>query len=171
MFSPTPSFYLSAYIKHNWKEDDFFRIGGAIDSTDTTKVIGDAKFFVDVSTVPPSAAVDIEAAIAFPMLKSYGYVDMSVNSTGASFEGELSLFGGIFNPYALVEWKWDLSYFYMRLEQILLARGLIILNHVELKAAPRQLKLDFDCKLTILFFLEAEASFSIDIETVCTLAF
>ena len=167
MFSATPSFYLSAYIKHNWSDDDFFLIGGAVDPQDKTKVLGDAKFFVDIKSFPPSAAVDIEAAIVFPMLRSYGYVEIEVNQTMASFEGELSLFRGIFNPYALVEWKWDMSYFYMRLQQILLARGLIILNDVELKAAPRQLNVDFDCKLTVLFFLEVEASFAVDIDMVC----
>ena len=102
---------------------------------ETFEVQGDSKFFIDMKTVPLSATVDIQAAISIPKLKSFGYVDIEVNSTAASFEGELSLFGGIFNPYAKVAWYWDFSYFYMRLEHITLANGLVLLNQVTLDVA------------------------------------
>ena len=41
----------------------------------------------------------------------------------------------------------------------------------ELNAAPRALQMDFDCKLTVLFFLEIEASFAIDVELPLNLDF
>ena len=41
----------------------------------------------------------------------------------------------------------------------------------ELNAAPRALQMDFDCKLTVLFFLEIEASFAIDVELPLNLNF
>jgi hypothetical protein len=138
---------------------------------ETFEVQGDSKFFIDMKTVPLSATVDIQAAISIPKLKSFGYVDIEVNSTAASFEGELSLFGGIFNPFAKVAWYWDFSYFYMRLEHITLANGLVLLNQVTLDVAPTQLKVDFNCVLTVLFFVELQASFSIDIATPIKLDF
>ena len=86
-----PSFYVSAYIKSNHGEDDFLMIGEKYDHTEKS-VTGDAKFFVDLKTVPtPSAAVDIAAAIYLPKLYSYGYVTMVVNDTMATFEGAHSM--------------------------------------------------------------------------------
>ena len=80
---------MAAYIKtKDQSEDDFIHIGQSVD-TNTLKISGDAKFFIDLKVVPPSAAIDIEAAIVIPSLLSYGYVDIEVNSTAASFEGEL----------------------------------------------------------------------------------
>ena len=150
---------MAAYIKAGF--EDFILIGNTYDP-ESKRVTGDARFYIDLQTAPLAVAVDIDAAIYIPMLKSYGYVTVEVNSTAGSFEGEISIFDGILKPYAKVEWLWDFSYFYLELEQIILARGLILLNHVELEADPRQLALDFHCELTVLFIANLEASFSID---------
>ena len=58
---------MSAYIKSNHTEDDFLMIGERYDHAKKT-VVGNAKFFVDLQTLPPSAAVDIAAAIHMPKL-------------------------------------------------------------------------------------------------------
>jgi len=67
VFAGAPKFYLSAYIKSNLTEDDFLMIGERYDHAKKT-VEGDAKFFVDLQTIPPSVAVDITAAIYIPKL-------------------------------------------------------------------------------------------------------
>lgn len=108
---------MSAYIKTNHSDDDFIHIGESYDP-EREEVSGDASFYIDLQTVPLSVAIDIEAAIHIPMLKSYGYVDIEVNSTAASFEGEISIFDGMLKPYAKCVWLWDFSYFYLELEQV-----------------------------------------------------
>lgn len=59
-----------------------------------------------------SLAVDIEGAIAFPFMRSYGTLKMQINNTGLAFKAELVLFqGAVKNIGAEVSWKWDMSSF------------------------------------------------------------
>ena len=152
---------MSAYIKSNHEEDDFLMIGEKYDHT-TKSVTGDAKFFVDLKTVSPSAQVDISAAIYLPKLYSYGYVTMVVNDTMATFEGEISLLNGFFNPRAKAEIRWDLSRVYLELGDLPLLYNFITLNHVVLDIdASQAFSLEFDMKVTVLFLADIQASFTV----------
>ena len=66
-----------------------------------------SRFVIDYAA-PPNfrLLVDIQAAIAIPILRSYGEVTIIVNDEGALLKGEIQ-FLELLNP--TVEIKWDVS--------------------------------------------------------------
>lgn len=97
-----PSFFLSAELQ-GFKLGEFLEVGNSYNS-DTGKIEGNATFLIDYTTVPFELIVDIEGAIGIPALKTYGEVDIGIDDSGASIEGEIFIFDGVLNPYVTIRY-------------------------------------------------------------------
>ena len=105
-----------------------------------------------------SVLVDIQAAIAIPILRSYGEVTIIVNDNGALLEGEIQ-FLAVLNPYVKIEWDWAFNNFYAELGNIVFAPGILELKKLILDVETKPtFILSFDIKITVLSFAELGAS-------------
>ena len=157
-----PSFYLSAELE-KIVIGDFLEIGGTYNRY-AKRVEGSAKFVVDYETVPFKLFVDIEAAIFIPILKTFGRVDIEVNEEGARLEGEISFLDGLLNPYAVIKWDWEFTYFYAELGNIIFAPFVLELKNLVLDIDTREggLTMRFAIQITVLSFADLEASLEIE---------
>ena len=132
-----------------------------------------------------SVLVDIQAAFAIPILRSYGEVTIVVNDEGALLEGEIQ-FLELLNPTVKIEWdvstvifyniiylnfvsypslyywlilKWAFNNFYAEFGNIVFVPAVLELNRLILDVETKPtFILSFDIKITVLSFAELGAS-------------
>ena len=102
--------------------------------------------------------MDIQAAIAIPILRSYGEVTIQVNDEGALLEGEIQ-FLAVLNPTVKIEWDWAFNNFYAEFGNIVFVPAVLELNQLILDVETKStFILSFDIKITVLSFAELGAS-------------
>ena len=153
--------------------------------------ISAARVLIDYKT-GQSVLVDIQAAFAIPILRSYGEVTIVVNDDGALLEGEIQ-FLAVLNPYVKIEWdvstllqylftkllelcllpfttlsfwlilKWAFNNFYAELGNIVFAPGVLELNELVLNVTTQpSIVLFFEIDITVLSFADLGASLLIE---------
>ena len=96
--------------------------------------------------------MDIQAAIAIPILRSYGQVKIQVNDEGALLEGDIQ-FLEVLNPTVTIKWDWAFTNFYAELGNIIFAQGVLELNQLLLDVETKpSLVLFFNIDITVLSF-------------------
>ena len=138
---------------------------GAVYNEATSRVEGNARFYIDIKTLPVSARVFIQAAVAIPVLRTHALVDIDINAEEFSFKAELSLFDGFFNPSADVEFRMDMSYFRASFTDIVFFGGILILEEifflVDARGAPTGNVVAFKAEITVLFLLGIDIEWSV----------
>ena len=146
-------------------ENPLIQIGKTIDANG--EATGGAQFFVDASFggVPgtQTLAVDIQAAIAFPFIRSYGMLKMQITDEGVYFKAHLDLFQGVITSGVEAKWKWDMSSFYMRMYKITF--GAVKVHDLEISfemnAATAAFKYMFKADITVLMLLKIQGEFNV----------
>ena len=140
------------------------QVGKTIDSNG--EATGGARFYVNAAfggVAPGTVAVDIQAAIAFPFIRSYGSLKMQINSVGVAFKAHISLFQGVVTCGAEAKWKWDLTSFYMHLYNINF--GAVKINDLKItfsmNAATAAFKFEFTADITVLFLFKISGRFAV----------
>ena len=141
------------------------QVGKSIDSNG--KATGGARFYVDAAFggVPgtQTLAVDIQAAVAFPFIRSYGSMKLKIDNDGVDFTAHIDLFQGVVTCGAEVNWKWDLTSFYMHLYAI--DFGVVTINDLKISfsmnAATADFRFMFTADITALFLMKIKGECSV----------
>jgi hypothetical protein len=155
-----PTFYLRADLR-KINLGDFLQIGKTY-NPGTGLVDGDAKFLIDYATANFKLLVDIQAAIAIPMLKTFATVNITVNSEGAHLQGEISFLGGLLNPTALIKWDWGFEHFYAEFGDISFSPALVMDKLILDIDTTGDFTLYFSMDVTVLAFASIGADLWIE---------
>ena len=129
---------------------------------------GGARFYVDAAwgglLSSESVTVDIEGAIAFPFIRSYGSVKLQLSDKGLNFAADIDLFQGVVKCGAIVRWDWNLTSFYMELTQITFA-DVVTVNKLKisfnLNKTDASFRFVFECDISVLSFLKIQGKFTV----------
>jgi len=102
----------------------------------------------------------LRGTFAIPAIFASGYGLLETDELGAQFEGAMSVFSGLIRPHAFISLRWDLSYLFVKLDNIQLAGNLLNFRNLILEVSNIQedFDLDFQMSVTFLFLLDAESS-------------
>ena len=133
-------------------------IGKAPSATSPSEVSGGAYFHV----VADSGAIllNIEGAFAIPVLRSYGYMNIELNSKIFSFTSDMHLFDGALTSKTSVQWNWDLTYFKAQMEDISFG-GVVVVKDVHFEYNSAASSIDLGVSISVLSIVSVAADLQI----------
>ena len=106
--------------------------------------------------------MDIQAAVAIPLLRTYGEVTIQVNADGALLVGEIT-FLEVLNPYVKIKWDWAFNNFYAELGNIIFYPGILEMKELVLDVETQpSVDLSFEIDITVLSFADLGATLSME---------
>ena len=119
--------------------------------------ISAARLLIDYQT-GLKVLVDIQAAIAIPLLRTYGEVTIEVNDDGALLKGKIN-FLKVLEPEVKIEWDWGFENFYAELGDIKFVPFILELNNLVLDIETQPtIILFFAIDITVLSFADLGAT-------------
>ena len=133
------------------------KIAGA-DLIDLTSFIDSSKGPNLYMHISDSFNFTLDAQLKMPLILLEAHVYIHADSKVFSFNGDVSLFDGLWKVGVILEWDWDGTYFYLKatdaIDFVIVKVDTVVLNVTDSPAAGVAAR--FECDITVLFIFAIE---------------